>query len=207
MNSPQHNFVHRVARKFVRRIHLDRVVLNAEVDKLLADLPLADMDALEISGTAWQGNGFKSYRSAQYPEYDVCESVLPERFDIIFADQVFEHLLWPYRAARHVYEMLRPGGYFMVATPFLLKVHPCPHDCTRWTESGLKHMLAECGFPLEAIQAGSWGNKMAVKANLKQDGFAIYSPLLHRNLRNDPLFPVQVWALAGKPAASGPDAD
>lgn len=189
-----------IARHFVRRIHLDRLVLNDEVRKLIGELPAKDLDALEISGTAWEEAGFKSYESRQYPDYDICAGPLPRQFDIVIADQVFEHLLWPYRAACNVHRMLRPGGYFLLATPFLQKVHECPHDCTRWTETGLKHLLAECGFPIEQIRTGSWGNRMAAKANLNAKKFPTYSPLLHRNLKNDPLFPVQVWALAVKDA-------
>lgn len=187
-----------VSRRFVRRIHLDRLVLNDEVARLMADLPVRELDAMEISGTAWQNAGFRSYRSMQYPDYDVCEGALPDRFDVIIADQVFEHLLWPYRAGKNVYEMLRPGGYFLVATPFLQKIHECPYDCSRWSETGLKHLLAECGFPLEGIKTGSWGNRMAAKANLNPHKFPVYSPIIHRNLKNDPLFPIQVWALARK---------
>ena len=189
-----------LARHFVRRIHLDRLVLNDELARLIGQLPTKDLDALEISGTAWEKGGFKSYESQQYPDYDICEGPLARQFDIIIADQVFEHLLWPYRAARNVHQMLRPGGYFLLATPFLQKVHECPHDCTRWTETGLKHMLAECGFPIDEIVTGSWGNRMAAKANLNPKKFPTYSPLLHRDLKNDSLFPVQVWALALKSA-------
>jgi SAM-dependent methyltransferase len=191
-----------IARHFMRRIHLDRLVLNDEVRKLVDQLPVGELDALEISGTAWQSAGFRTYESQQYPEYDICEGPLPRQFDLIIADQVFEHLLWPYRAACNVHQMLRPGGHFLLATPFLQKVHECPHDCTRWTETGLKHLLAECGFPIEMIVTGSWGNRMAAKANLNPKKFPTYSPLLHRNLTNDPQFPVQVWALAIKSAKS-----
>jgi SAM-dependent methyltransferase len=187
-----------IAKPFLRRTYLDRVVLYDELRRLISALPVSEMDALEISGSRWSKAGFRSYQSKKFPEYDVCEGALPETFDIIIADQVFEHLLWPYRGGRNVHAMLRDGGYFLVATPFLQKVHGCPHDCSRWTETGLKHLLAECGFPLENIQTGSWGNRMAAKANLHPTKFPTYKPLLHRNMANDPLFPVQVWALARK---------
>ena len=127
------------------------------------------------------------------------KSALDETFDIIIAEQVWEHLLWPYRAGRNVYQMLRPGGYFLMQTPFLLRVHEIPTDCSRWTETGMKYFLAECGFDLDKVKTGSWGNRMAAKANLKYgNNFPQYHPWLHRNLKNDPRFPVQVWALAQK---------
>src|SRR3954447_10452090 len=83
---------------------LDRVVLYQETSKIMYDLPISKMDALEISGNRWVESGFLSYRSAHYPDYDICAEPLPEYFDIIIAEQVFEHLLWPHHAARNVYE-------------------------------------------------------------------------------------------------------
>jgi SAM-dependent methyltransferase len=179
---------------------LDRVVLYRETSKIMYDLPISKMDALEISGNRWVESGFRSYRSAHYPDYDICAEPLPEYFDIIIAEQVFEHLLWPHRAARNVYEMLRPGGYFLASTPFLQKIHNYPVDCSRWTEVGIKYLLADCGFRLEDIQTWSWGNRMAAKANLRTHWFPVYNPILHRDLKNDPLFPVQVWAVARREA-------
>jgi 2-polyprenyl-3-methyl-5-hydroxy-6-metoxy-1,4-benzoquinol methylase len=153
------------------------------------------MDALEISGDRWARHGFRSYVSVNYPEYDVCKEPVPSSFDIIIAEQVFEHILWPHRAAKNVYAMLRPGGYFLVTTPFLQKIHEVPVDCSRWTETGLKYLLADSGFDLEHVQTWSWGNRAAAKRNMHPKKFPAYFPHIS-SLENDPLFPVQVWALA-----------
>jgi SAM-dependent methyltransferase len=183
-------------RLFGPRMYLDQVVLFQELERIASDLPVGDMDALEISGTRWAKRGFRSFVSANYPEYDVCEKPLSGSFDIIVAEQVFEHLLWPHRATKNVYAMLRPGGYFLVTTPFLQKVHNYPIDCSRWTETGLKHLLADSGFDLRNIQTGSWGNRASARANLRHRyKFPIYIPMWS-SLKNDPTFPVQVWALA-----------
>jgi SAM-dependent methyltransferase len=196
--------VYRTIRQVVRRqifgepALLDRLVVEAETKKLVEALPTSTMDALEISGVRWKNYPFKSLRSADYPEYDVCEKPLaPEIFDLVIAEQVFEHLLYPYRAVKNVYAMLRPGGYFLISTPFLQKVHNFPVDCSRWTPHGMKYLLSEAGFPLEAIQVGSWGNRSAVKANLISTHFPYYNPVVH-SLKNEEVFPVQVWALARK---------
>jgi hypothetical protein len=69
-------------------------------------------------------------------------------------------------------------------------------DCTPWTELGLKHFLVECGFPPEGVRPASWGNRAAVKAN-----FARWAPRRWwRSLKNEPAFPVSVWAFARKEA-------
>jgi hypothetical protein len=64
------------------------------------------------------------------------------------------------------------------------------------TEVGLKHFLAECGFPPEAIRTDSWGNRDCVIESFKMMATP-YRKRIH-SLRNEPDFPVHVWALAQK---------
>ena len=153
------------------------------------------IDALEISGTKWRDFGFSSYRTVGFSDYDVCAGPLDETFDLVIAEQVLEHVLWPLRAVRHMGSMLRPGGTLLVTTPFLLRVHPSPHDCSRWTELGLKYLLAEAGFELSKITTGAWGNRACVRANFVD--WRGWNPMIH-SLRNEPEFPVHVWAFAEK---------
>jgi len=171
-----------------------RTVMNRECLRLVESLGPESLDTLEISGDLWKSRcRYKSYRSVDYPEFDVCERALPETYDLIIAEQVFEHVLWPHRAARNVYQMLRPGGRFLISTPFMIRVHPCPVDCCRWTETGMKYMLADCGWSLDKITTNSWGNRACVKGNLKR--WVRYRSLFH-SLKNEPEFPFVVWALA-----------
>jgi SAM-dependent methyltransferase len=180
----------------IRDTQWARVVMDGETERWVRALPYGSLAALEISGTKWASFGFASYRSVAYPEYDWCERPLaPEAFDLLIAEQVLEHVHWPYRAVRHAWEMLRPGGRLLVTTPFLVRVHAFPVDCSRWTETGLKYLLAEGGFPLEQIRTGSWGNRACVRANFRQ--WTSWVPWLH-SVRNEPHFPVVVWALARK---------
>lgn len=173
-----------------------RVIMDRETRSFVSTLDVRSLSALEISGTKWGGAGFGEYQSVAYPEYDVCRE--PRRvaaYDVIFAEQVFEHVLWPFRAARHVYQMLRPGGVFVITTPFLLRLHDCPVDCCRWTELGIKQLLAEGGFSIDRIQTGSWGNRACVRANFSR--WRKWIPWLH-TLENEPNFPVVIWAFARK---------
>jgi SAM-dependent methyltransferase len=173
-----------------------RVVMDRETDHLMRELDRSVLDAVEISGTKWRDFGFASYRSLDYAEYDLCaRPFAPEAFDVVIAEQVLEHVLWPYRAVRHAWQMLRPGGVFLVTTPFLVRVHAYPTDCSRWTPLGLKHLLAEGGFGLDDIESGSWGNRSCIRANFK--GWPNWVRWKH-SLRNEPDFPVVVWALARK---------
>ena len=181
---------------------LTRVTRNAYWDdcrRIIDGLGPAGLDAIEISaGETWRNIPFKSYRALDYPDFDICEPLDPaleNSCDLIIADQVFEHLLWPYRGGKNVLKMLRPGGHFLVMTPFLIRVHEVPYDCSRWTETGIRYFLAECGFEFETIKTHSWGNLSALKACLVTWGRVGWQ----RRFPNDPRFPLMVWALARKP--------
>jgi SAM-dependent methyltransferase len=175
-----------------------RVVMYQKCFQFLQALGPERLDVMEVSaGPHWVREfNFRSFTGTQYPPFDICAERLPRQFDVIVADQVFEHLKWPLRAARNVFAMLRPGGYFVIATPFLVRVHKSPIDCHRWTEDGLSCLLQEAGFPAESITTDSWGNRACLVANLRawrKRGF-------FGSLANEPDFPVMVWAFARKPA-------
>jgi SAM-dependent methyltransferase len=173
-----------------------RVVMNRETLALIEARGPENRKVLEISGIDWKDRcKFREYKDVWYPDFDICVHSLDERFDLIIAEQVFEHLPWPYRAGKHVYEMLNPGGLFLVTTPFLMRVHAYPTDCSRWTTTGLRYFLAECGFPIEKVEAFSWGNRRCVVGQFRR---AVgYIPWKH-SLANEPNVPVVVWALAQK---------
>jgi SAM-dependent methyltransferase len=171
--------------------HWARVIMDRETTRYVRSLDVPSLDALEISGRNWAAFGFRSYRSVDYPEYDWCAGPLEQTFDIILADQVLEHVTNPAAALRNARAMLEPGGVLVLTTPFLIRVHDYPIDCSRWTPLGLQHLLRECGFA--SIETGSWGNRDCVRANFGH--WARYVPWRH-SLRNEPNFPVVVWAFA-----------
>lgn len=178
--------------------HWCRVVMNREVKKFIESLDCSRLDVLEISGKREDAFNFRSYRVADYPEYDVCAGPLAsESFDLVIAEQVFEHIKHPNRAAVHVFQMLRPGGVFVITTPFLVKVHPAPLDCFRWTQDGIRILLETAGFSV--LKTGSWGNRQCLMTDLKPDmRWAYYIPVVH-SLKNDPQLPISVWAFGRKP--------
>jgi SAM-dependent methyltransferase len=178
--------------------HWARIVYYAEWKKFLESLPARSASALEISPgakTIWRDLGFRSYQAVQFPDFDISNDVLKESFDVIIADQVFEHLRHPYRAGRNVLAMLKARGTFLIATPFLIKVHAFPQDFTRWTADGLKAFLEDCGF---SAQVQTWGNRKVVRANFSD--WRSYG--WKHDLRNEPDFPVSVWAYAQRAAST-----
>jgi SAM-dependent methyltransferase len=190
--------------------HWLRRVMEDETQKIVASWETSPLDAIEISGKAWSNLGFRSYVSLNYPLFDICAPAeawseenagyAREAADVVFAEQVWEHLLYPYRAGRNVLNMLRPGGRFLLTTPFLVRVHSTKKysDCSRWTADGMKYFLEECGFDPDGIQTFSWGNKECASAHITNGMWLEYQKGM--NLKNDPIYPCVVWAVATKRA-------
>jgi SAM-dependent methyltransferase len=165
-------------------------------------------DAVEISGDQWSSYGFGSYRSVGFPDFNVCalqsdwstqnRETLPNSADLVLAEQVWEHLPYPYRATRNVLSILRPGGVFLLSTPFLLRIHHGRNygDCTRWSKEGMRYFLEECGFAPSHIQTWSWGNKECAAAHLDDGRWPRFKGAL--SLSDHSVYPMQVWALARK---------
>jgi SAM-dependent methyltransferase len=177
------------------KTHLTRTIAYREVDIWLDGKASEGLDALEISaGWKWRERGWRSYTEMNWPDHDICDGPLDRQFDIVIADNVWEHLPYPLRAARHVADMLRPGGWFINITPFMIRRHDVPLDCSRWTEMGMGYLLEEAGFDPAHITTGSWGNAAAVKSNLVRWSRTGW----RRSFANDSRFPLTVWAIAQK---------
>ncbi|MEM1176936.1 MAG: class I SAM-dependent methyltransferase [Acidobacteriota bacterium] len=174
--------------------HWCRVVMDRSTAAWVNALGPQNLDVLEVSGGRWGAKNFRSYRRLDFPEYDLCAGPLDGAdFDLVIVEQVLEHVVEPAKAVAHARAMLRPGGHLLVSTPFLIRYHGAPDDYSRWTALGLGQLLEGAGFAAAAIKTSSWGNRACVIATL--DRWAKYRPLRH-SLRDDPRFPVVVWALA-----------
>ena len=168
------------------------VVYIDEWRRFLNGIGPANLNALEISPGAvshWKNLGFRSYRAVQFPDFDITRQSLPESFDVIIAEHVWEHLRHPYPAARNVKSMLAPNGHFLITTPFLVRLHLAPKDYTRWTPDGMAGFLEDCGFDADVR---AWGSVRVVRANFSR--WPNYG--WWRNLHNEPKFPIVVWAYA-----------
>lgn len=131
--------------------------MDQATKELVCGLDYKSLDTIEISGDKWKDFGFNSYQHWSYRNFDICCSNEEFWCDLLIAEQVFEDVLWPYRAATNAYRLLRPGGRFLISTPFLLPVHNYPVDCSRWTELGIKQLLAGVGLSWHIHQ---WSNRV-----------------------------------------------
>ncbi len=91
-----------------------------------------------------------SHNQPNYIIGDVCEeSFINEQsqyigiFDVIYSNNVFEHLKKPWIAARNILKLLKPGGICITIAPFSLRYHEVPQDYFRYTHTGLASLFED----------------------------------------------------------------
>lgn len=63
-----------------------------------------------------------------------------ERFNLVIAVAVLEHVADPYQCIAEIHRVLQPDGLVYSATPFLQPVHMGAHDFTRFTPLGHRRL-------------------------------------------------------------------
>jgi SAM-dependent methyltransferase len=66
-------------------------------------------------------------------------------FDVVYSNNVFEHLRRPWIAARNIAHLLKPGGVAVIIAPFAVRYHEVPADYFRYTHTGLASLFEDCG--------------------------------------------------------------
>jgi SAM-dependent methyltransferase len=177
-------------------VHWTRVIQYRDCFDFIRTLGPENLDVLEISaGHIFRETfNFKSFSETQYPDYDLEKGPLERRFDLIIADHVILHLDKPVLGVANMRAMLKDGGHLIVTTPFLIHANLPPQDVSRWTERGLSNVMVDAGFERANVRTGAWGNRACVVSNFTKwtpYGFGIF-----KSLKNEPDFPVSVWAFA-----------
>lgn len=94
---------------------------------------------------------------------DICadnSALIPTgRFDKLVCTEVLEHTLNPFDAAREIRRLLRPGGLAFISVPFNFRIHGPLPDCWRFTEHGLRAILADF-FILELNELATEGRDL-----------------------------------------------
>jgi SAM-dependent methyltransferase len=170
------------------------IAKDRAVDRFIATLDPTTLSAVEVSGHANARHGFKEFVTLTYPEFDVCVGGDVGTFDIVFCEQVLEHVPDPWAAMRVLASLAKPGGHVVVSTPFLLRIHPHPEDFWRFTPDAL--LLLAAGADLDVIETGSWGNESAVRANLGM--WRRYRPW--HSLANQENIAINCWLFARVPS-------
>lgn len=75
-----------------------------------------------------------------------------ESYDTAICLEVLEHVSDPFRAAREIYRILKPGGVLILSVPHLSRLHNEPDDYYRFTQHGVENLLERAGFNLVALE-------------------------------------------------------
>lgn len=65
--------------------------------------------------------------------------------DVVFSNQVLEHLRFPWLLPPEIRRVLKPGGLCLISTVFAYRYHPYPEDYWRFTTAGLGLLMDGIG--------------------------------------------------------------
>lgn len=171
--------------------------MNRRIEEFISSLGPEGLSAVEISASLQAGYPWADYATLWFPEFDLCEPGSLDRvFDVVICEQVLEHVKDPWRAVQTLHDLCRPGGWVIVSTPFLIRLHKSPEDYWRFTPDALRLLLEGTG--LEVVHLHRWGNRACARAN-----FLRWEPYRRwHSLRDEEDFPLVVWAFARRPESS-----
>jgi SAM-dependent methyltransferase len=82
-----------------------------------------------------------------------CPQISEGEYDIVFSNDVFEHIKKPWLAASECVRITKKNGLNIHLAPFSWRYHPDPIDCFRYTHTGLK-LLFEQSNEMEELLTG-----------------------------------------------------
>ena len=74
-------------------------------------------------------------------------------FDVIYSNNVFEHLKKPWLACSNINKLLKVNGTCITIVPFSQRYHEDPVDCFRYTHQGIRYLFQN-EMELEIIASG-----------------------------------------------------
>ena len=87
---------------------------------------------------------------------------------------ILEHLFEHGRVLEEIRRLLAPKGLFIGTIPFLVNVHPDPHDFVRFTKEALERLFTKHGFTVRVIEPIGRGPFLAAYEQLDM---LVWSPL------------------------------
>lgn len=82
---------------------------------------------------------------------DIKPEVLPPAsMDLVLSTQVFEHVPDPFASSKHLFNIVKPGGYVLWTAPFFYPHHNLPHDYFRYSYYGAEVVAKVGGFEIVA---------------------------------------------------------
>lgn len=116
-----------------------------------------------------------------------------DRFDCIVCTHVLHVVRDPPRMIAELHRILAPGGVLLIAAPQLSMAGPEFHELWRFTQNGVRHLLAP-HFPEAIVE--SYGNSLVAAAEIR--GLVVSDLTVAELLAQDDRFAIEVCARAVK---------
>ena len=142
--------------------HVTRYTMYSRLKAEGRRLPSSFARALSVSHSSHLAEimnvRLESTTNADYPKADLLNlDFADESFDIVLSDQVLEHVEGdPQQAINESLRVLKPGGYAVHTTCFIVPKHSSPSDFWRFTPEALELLCR--GF--SEVRADGWGNPL-----------------------------------------------
>ena len=151
--------IDRIKYLFVKKIyanHNDSKSVKLAIREVLGNIPDGGVGLNIGSGKTTIDPRVKNMEIFDGPGIDYVGSVekIPagnEEFDVIFSQEVLEHVFDPALALKEMFRVLKPGGLLYIQLPFTIGYHPCPHDYWRFTKEGIVALVASTDLKVRDI--------------------------------------------------------
>ena len=179
-------------------------VAAAEVDERHTALSIDDNPTLnQIFLKRWPK---LKIQTASYPEHDAQQltAFADNQFNLVYSNQVLEHIPKPWLAARELVRVLKPGGIGIHTTCAFNPLHGPPvfQDFYRFFPDG----LAELFSGVKVFVKTGWGNRDALVHNLTvDDGHgALGGRRFNQTVgqKNEEIYPWVTWIIFQKEVSS-----
>ena len=98
--------------------------------------------------------------------------------DAVICMETMEHVGDPRQVTSEFGRILRPGGTLILSVPFMYRIHSRPWDFWRFTEYGVRRLVAEAG--LEVVQLEPLGRLFTVLCDLSKQAISEIRPAILR---------------------------
>lgn len=98
--------------------------------------------------------------------------------DSVICMETMEHVGDPRQVALEFGRVLRPGGTLILSMPFMYRIHSRPWDFWRFTEHGVRRLVAEAG--LEVMQLEPLGRLFTVLCDMTKQAISEARPAILR---------------------------
>lgn len=93
----------------------------------------------------------KEYAAPTYIGDATAIPVSDGRYDLVLMTQVLEHLPDPMKVLCEVNRVMKPTATLWLSCPLFYQEHEQPYDFFRYTQFGLRHLLALAGFQVDEL--------------------------------------------------------